>query len=273
MRLLAIGDLHLSNPVNRQALFDIPDHGDDWLIVAGDIAESLEHQALGLSELSRRFAKLIWVPGNHDLWSVPRDGVAAARGAARYRILVDIARSYGAVTPEDPFVEWPVGALSDDRIVIVPLFLLYDYSFRPPLVERADVRRWAREEGASCSDEIWLRPDPFISREAWCWARCRDAERRLEALAPDRRTVLINHWPMRADLINIPKILRFTPWCGTVLTEDWHRRFRAVSVVTGHLHTRRTDIVDGCRFEEVSLGYPKQWRREAGIDAYFRTIL
>ena len=54
MRLLAIGDLHLSNPVNREALFRVRDHGEDWLIIAGDVAESLEHQDLAFRELSRR---------------------------------------------------------------------------------------------------------------------------------------------------------------------------------------------------------------------------
>jgi 3',5'-cyclic AMP phosphodiesterase CpdA len=273
MRLLAIGDLHLSNPINRKALLDIPDHRDDWLIIAGDVAESLENQDLAFRELGRRFEKMIWVPGNHDLWSVPRDGVAPARGVARYRTLVDLARAHGAATPEDAFLEWPAPGPNGERIVIAPLFLLYDYSFRPTHVGRSEIRRWAREGGASCGDEIWLHPDPFPNRESWCWARCRDTARRLEALAPDRRTVLINHWPLRADLIRIPRIPRFTPWCGTVLTDDWHRRFRAVSVVSGHLHTRRTDMLDGCRFEEVSLGYPRQWRQEEGIDAYFRIIL
>ena len=78
---------------------------------------------------------------------------------------------------------------------------------------------------------------------------------------------------MRADLIRMPRIPRFTPWCGTVLTDDWHRRFQAVAVVTGHLHTRRTDVVDECRFEEVSLGYPRQWQWDGGIDSYFRVVL
>jgi 3',5'-cyclic AMP phosphodiesterase CpdA len=273
MRLLAIGDLHLSNPHNREALFQIPDHGDDWLILAGDVAESLELQELAIRELGQRFAKLIWVPGNHDLWAVPRKGQRPARGVARYRAMVDLARSYGAHTPEDPYLDWPQPAPEGERVVIAPLFLLYDYSFRPDHVDRSEIRSWAREGGALCVDEIWLSPDPYPSREAWCWARCRDAESRLEAVPADCRTILVNHWPLRADLIRIPRIPRFTPWCGTVLTDDWHRRFRALAVVTGHLHTRRTDIVDGCRFEEVSLGYPRQWRREDGIDGYFRVIL
>ena len=37
------------------------------------------------------------------------------------------------------------------------------------------------------------------------------------------------------------------------------QKYNAAVVVSGHLHTRRTDFIDGCRFEEVSLGYKRQW--------------
>ncbi len=274
MRLLAISDLHLSHPENRAALHDIPDHGGDWLIIAGDVAERLEYQDMALHLLAQRFAKLIWVPGNHDLWSVPRAGEPRLRGAARYRRLIEMARSHDALTPEDPYLEWPRPNRQTGRYcIIAPLFLLYDYSFRPASVARAKVRQWARAGQSDCSDEVWLRPDPFATREDWCDARIRDAERRLMMLPEDRDTVLVNHWPLRADLIRIPRIPRFTPWCGSVRTADWHGRFRARAVVTGHLHTRRTDIIDGCRFEEVSLGYPQQWHQQSGILHYFREIL
>jgi predicted phosphodiesterase len=274
MRLLAISDLHLSHPANRAALTDITDHGDDWLIIAGDIAERLDHQEWAYRELGRRFGKLIWVPGNHDLWTVARKEEAPARGVARYRLLVELARAHGVVTPEDPFLEWPlVDSLDGHRHVLAPLFLLYDYSFRPATVPRDGVREWAREQGAECSDEVLLHADPYPSREAWCAARCQEAARRLAAIPADRKTILINHWPLRADLIHIPRIPRFSPWCGTTLTDDWHRRFRAAVVVSGHLHTRRTNMIDGSRFEEVSLGYPRQWNGALGIDHYIREIL
>ena len=39
----------------------------------------------------------------------------------------------------------------------------------------------------------------------------------------------------------------------------WHIRFRAELVVYGHLHIPRTTHYDGVRFEEVSLGYPREW--------------
>jgi hypothetical protein len=32
------------------------------------------------------------------------------------------------------------------------------------------------------------------------------------------------------------------------------------AVIYGHLHIRRSHRLDGVRFEEVSLGYPRQWK-------------
>ena len=70
---------------------------------------------------------------------------------------------------------------------------------------------------------------------------------------------MINHFPLRQDLAVLPRIPRFSIWCGTRRTEDWHLRFRAEAVIYGHLHIRGTHLRDGVRFEEVSLGYPQNW--------------
>lgn len=273
MRLLAISDLHLASTVNSAALEDLPVRPDDWLIVAGDVAERIDRVVDALALLAGRFARVIWVPGNHELWS--RANADEPSGVARYETLVDRVRAIGVVTPEDPFPVWP-GPLPDGvrRLVIAPLFLLYDYSFRPPDVPLDGVVEWAEETHNVCSDEILLSPAPFANRIAWCHARLAEAERRLQEEIPaDTRTVLVNHWPLRRDLVRIPRVPRFTPWCGTVRTEDWHTRFDAYAVITGHLHTRRTDMRDGTRFEEVSLGYPRQWDTSRGMAHYLREIV
>jgi hypothetical protein len=183
--------------------------------------------------------------------------------------MVGIARTHGALTPEDAYPAWPL----DPNLILCPLFLFYDYSFRPPELAREHVVAWAAEEDSVCADERLLPPDPYPSREDWCAARLDYSARRLAQEVPkDARTILINHYPLRRDLIYIPRIPRFAPWCGTILTQDWHTRFGASVVVSGHLHTRRTDWRDGVRFEEVSLGYPRQWRPERGMVAYLRQI-
>jgi hypothetical protein len=78
---------------------------------------------------------------------------------------------------------------------------------------------------------------------------------------------------LRPDLAVLPRIPRFTIWCGTTQTADWHTRFAAEVVVSGHLHMRSTRWRNGVRFEEVSLGYPAQWQPARGADAYLRQIL
>jgi predicted phosphodiesterase len=274
MRLLAISDLHLSQAANRDALLSMGDHGEDWLIVAGDTAEKLEYHELAFQELNKRFGKLIWVPGNHDLWTVRREGECAKRGVEKYNALVELARSFGVTTPEDPFLKWPMHAgESNGSLIIAPLFLLYDYSFRPKAVAKKDMKEWVREKHAECSDEFLLHPEPYESREDWCWFRCSMTAAKLSRISENCKTILVNHWPLRLDIIDVPRVPRFTPWCGTVITHNWHRRFRASVVVSGHLHTRRTDIIDGCRFEEVSLGYKRQWNVDYGIDYYLREII
>lgn len=270
MRLLAISDLHLASPANRHALAGLPDFPDDWLILAGDVAERFDDLRQAFLEVTRRFSKVFWTPGNHELWISPSEGTSAPRGEARYRALVDLARSFGVTTPEDPYSLW---AGPDGPCLIAPLFLLYDYSFRPAHVQRDDVIPWAAEARSVCADETLLDFAPHASREAWCWQRCALTQDRLAAIDPSLPTILINHFPLREELIHIPRIPRFKPWCGTRLTQSWHQRFNAKVVVTGHLHTRRTDWRDGSRFEEVSLGYPRQWDTSRGLAHYLREIL
>lgn len=268
MRLLATSDLHLAHRENRAALEALPAHRDDWLIVAGDVGERTEHLVFALETLTPRFARVIWTPGNHDLWC-PIDALDRTRGQARYEELVAICRRYGVLTPEDPYVAWP----AEPDTFIVPMFLLYDYTFRPDDVAEHEAVAWARASGVVCSDEQLLDPRPWPSRAAWCRARCELTEARLAALPAGARTILVNHWPLRHDLARPPRIPRFSLWCGTRRTEDWPRRFNARSVISGHLHLRTTLWRHGVRFDEVSLGYPRDWHHERGIEWYLRQVL
>ncbi|HLS68148.1 MAG TPA: metallophosphoesterase [Kiloniellales bacterium] len=269
-KLFAISDLHAAVESNREAIAELGEHPDDWLIVAGDVAEKPDQLWDVLELLKDRFAEVIWTPGNHELWTV-REGDTSIAGQAKYELMVEVARSAGAVTPEDPFPRWR-GPTGD--CIIAPLFLLYDYSFRPDHVSEEAVVAWAAEERAVCSDEVMLSPAPYPSRQAWCADRLQLTRARLEKEVPDELpTILVNHYPLREEFVYLPRIPRFTPWCGTRATADWHRRYRALACISGHLHIRRTDWRDGTRFEEVSLGYPKQWRQEEGLKPYLREIL
>ena len=66
---------------------------------------------------------------------------------------------------------------------------------------------------------------------------------------------------------------KFAQWCGTEPTADWHRRYDAAAVVYGHLHIPRTTWHDGVRFEEVSVGYPREWQQRRWPSRRLRRIL
>jgi 3',5'-cyclic AMP phosphodiesterase CpdA len=255
--LLATSDLHVSHAGNKAVVESIRPYTDgDWLIVAGDVADTVADIEWTLSLLRDRFARVIWVPGNHELWTVPADAVQL-RGEARYQHLVELCRSLDIVTPED---EYPVWTGGDEELVVVPLFLLYDYSWRPSGLSIPEALDVGRETGVFCTDEFLLHPDPFPSRKAWAQDRLRRTTARLDALGTDRRTVLVSHWPLSRVPTTILRYPHFAMWCGSKTTEDWHLRYRAAVSVYGHLHIPVSFTVDGVPFEEVSLGYPREWR-------------
>ncbi|MDT3397886.1 metallophosphoesterase [Streptomyces sp. B1866] len=272
--LLAISDLHVAYAENRAIVERLrPGSDDDWLIVAGDVGEVFADIEWALGLLASRFAKVIWAPGNHELWSHPKDPVEL-RGVRRYEALVEMCRAKGVATPEDPYPVWEGGG---GPLVIAPLFLLYDYSFRVPDLNpstKEAALAHAHEAGVVCTDEYFLHPDPYPTRDAWCRARVEQTRARLEAVDPQARTVLVNHWPLTRLPTEVLRYPDFALWCGTELTADWHVRYRAATVVYGHLHIPRITEEDGVQFQEVSVGYPREWKRKGWLpDDPLRRVL
>jgi len=270
-RLLATSDLHVRFPDNREIVEALrPESDGDWLIVAGDVGETVSHIEWALRLLAGRFATVVWAPGNHELWSHKEDPTGL-RGDARYRHLVELCRGIGVSTPEDPYLVWdgPGGP-----VTVAPLFIGYDYSFRPDgATTKEESLAEAYRTGVVCNDEFLLHPDPYPSRDAWCRARVGESTRRLDACDPGLATVLVNHYPLVREPTRVLRHPEFAQWCGTEATADWHKRFRARVMVYGHLHIPRTTWHDGVRFEEVSLGYPREWGSRATAPRVPRQIL
>lgn len=271
--LYATSDLHVTHRGNERLLDRVrSESAEDWLLVAGDVADKVTSIVETLATLRERFAKVVWVPGNHELWTTGRDDVQL-RGEARYRYLVDRCREIDVLTPED---EYPVWAHGERPLTIAPMFLLYDYSWRTPAAGDAsleDALEQAREAGVVCTDEFFLHPDPYPSRQEWCARRLKLTEERLAAIPEDHGTVLLTHWPLHRHPTAPLHWPEFAMWCGTTQTADWHLRYRAEVAVFGHLHIPRTTQADGVRFEEVSLGYPREWRKRARGPVPLRKIL
>ncbi len=269
VKLWALSDLHIGYSQNREAVAAMPSFSEDWLILAGDIGETPEQLEWVLDSLGSRFRQLIWVPGNHELYTLPNDKIGL-KGEARYQFYVELCQRKGVITPEDDYVLWPG---DPGRVRIVPVFLGYDYSFGPDAMTPTQVKDWAAADGIVATDERFLFSEPYLTREAWCQERVTATLKRFEQISSDEQWVLINHYPLRRDLVRLFRIPRYAPWCGTRLTEGWSRDFPLRVVVSGHLHMRATDWRDGVRFEEVSIGYPNHWVVAKGMAHYLREIL
>lgn len=272
-RLLAVSDLHVGIADNKPVADRLrPTSDADWLIVAGDVAEQAEEVERALETLAGRFAHVVWTPGNHELWTLDKDPVRL-RGQERYEHLVRVCRELGVTTPEDPYPRWQ-GEGEDGPVAIAPVFLLYDYTFRAPGTStKEESLARAHEAGVVCTDEFLLHSDPHPSRDAWCRARVALTERRLAAHDPEVPLVIAGHWPLVREPTSVMWYPEFAQWCGTELTADWHRRFNVAAVVYGHLHIPRTTWYDGVRFEEVSIGYPREWRKRGHPRGLLRQIL
>lgn len=246
--LWAVSDLHAAVKAN-QAKIDLiqPRHEGDWLIVAGDVAEKFELIVNVMGVLAQRFEKVIWAPGNHELFSSER---SRYRGRDKYVALVQAMRELGVVTPEDPY---PVF----HGITVAPLFTLYDYSFRPRHLSVDAALKKARDNNILMTDEFAIRP--FVDTRAWCWERLAYTTKRLSRV--HGKTILVNHWPLVKEPTHRLFYGDIAMWCGTRHTRSWPKRFQAQAVVYGHLHIPGTVHVDGIPHIEVSLGYPREWQR------------
>jgi predicted phosphodiesterase len=260
--LWAVSDLHVAARGNRELVDELvrPRHPGDWLIVAGDVAERVSTVLGVLDDLRHRFDQVIWVPGNHELFSRSSD---TRHGRDRYADLVRGCRGLGVLTPEDP---WPVFA----GRTVVPMFTLYDHSWRTPGTTTAEALGAAEGNGVMFTDQVAIAP--YVDVPLWCRDRLSYTVRRLSRVTGP--TVLVNHWPLVREVTEDLALPEIALWSGTRHTEDWPVRFRAEAVIYGHLHIPVVREIDGVVHAEVSLGYPREHevslapRRREGLWPY-----
>ena len=171
-RLLAVSDLHVRYPENRAIVEGLrPGDDGDWLIVAGDVAERVDDVRRHPGPAARAVRQVVWVPGNHELWTPPTDPVHAARRASATAHLVRMCRAARRASPRRTRTRSGPGA--GGPVVVAPLFLLYDYSFRARRHRDRGGGRWPRPTGPgwSAPTSTCSHPDPYPDRDAWCAAR------------------------------------------------------------------------------------------------------
>ena len=228
----------------------------DWLIVAGDVAETVADIEWALRLLSGRVRARDLGAGQ------PRavDAPAATRSSCAARPVTsawcELCRELGVLTPEDPYPVWTGAGGPVTVAPAVPAVRLHVPPGRRRTKEEALDLAYGRGRGLHRRAAAAPRPVPepggVVPRPASTATR-----RRLggcDPALPDGAGQPLPAGP-RADpgpaLPAVRAVVRHRrrPRTGT-------SAFRAATVVYGHLHIPRTTCHDGVRFEEVSVGYP-----------------
>jgi len=257
MRLFAVSDLHVDFSPNARIVEVLSryDYVDDSLIVAGDIAHQEDRVRWALARLRERFAGIFYVPGNHELWVRRGHGTSLDRYAAMLEICRDLGVSTG-----------PGWAGS---IWVVPLLSWYDASLGRP-DDPAELGRWA--------DHRYCRWPSALASPAEHFGRlnrvhlgpppgCHESEAASRITGPDStyaHVVSFSHFLPRADLLPPTSVLRFRALpavAGSTLIERQLRKLGSSTHIFGHSHIQRDVVLDGVRYVQNALGYPRE-RRE-----------
>ena len=243
MRILAISDLHTDFNENKRLLERIPAavHADDILIAAGDISNDLDILRATLALLRSKFKKIFYVPGNHELW-VRREGGTSVE---KFFSVLALCEALQVQTgPEKVGGVW-----------VVPLFSWYDAQFdennsgdAESLSGWADFHlcKWPAEIGEVCKFFLKLN-EPHLR-------------------AYDGPVISFSHFLPRRDLLPPTERLRFKGLpkvAGCSDLDGQIRRLPSVVHVFGHSHIGCDRVIDGVRYIQNPLRYPRERTTDA----------
>lgn len=238
MRVFAVSDIHIDYEANAGwvANLSVADYQDDVLILAGDITDTLSKLEWCLTTLARRFKKVLFVPGNHDLWVI-RD----LPGKNSLQKFDDVAR---AVVSSGASME----VFHENGVTIVPLLAWYDYSFGEPSSELKAI--WM--DYRACR---W--PVGFTEKDVTAHFSSMNGP----FATNGGKVITYSHFLPRLDLMPsyIPCVSRqLYPVLGSTGLDRELRALKSSLHVYGHSHVNRNVTIDGVTYINNAFGYPSE---------------
>ncbi|KPF43741.1 metallophosphoesterase [Rhizobium sp. AAP43] len=237
MRLFLGSDFHVDYRENLDWLRGLSrsDFTDDVLVIAGDLSDEIDLVKACFDALSTRYRRLLFLPGNHDLWT-SRSG----RGSSfeKFEQLQTLCHDYGIET----------GSMAIGSSLIVPILGWYDYSFGEP---GPTIRRgWM--DFYKCNWE-GLQPAQVAERF--------DALNMLPDTVGFDRVYSVSHFVPRLDLMPArypEKHKALFPVLGTDRIEARIRALGSSMHFYGHSHLNRNKVLDGVTYINNAFGYPSE---------------
>ena len=237
MRLFATSDLHTDYKENFNWLKQLSDtaYRDDALIVAGDISERMEIIRETLRLLRAKFRHVLFTPGNHELW-VRNE---AFDSIEKLRRVLELCGELGVTTRP----------LRLEDVWVVPLFSWYDGVFDSEKNESAARRSWVDFHLCEWPEDAAPLPAYFL----------RLNEPHLKNY--DAPVITFSHFIPRSDLFPPRQYLRFS-WLESVslcaALDSQIRTLKSRTHVCGHTHTTFDRVIDGVRYIQNSVRYPRE---------------
>ena len=239
MRVFALSDIHIDYDANAEwvAGLSVADYQDDVLILAGDVSDDLKLLDWCLGTLASRFKKVLFVPGNHELWVIRED--KRKNSLQKFDDVCAVVESSGA----------SMQVFRERGVSIIPLLGWYDYSFGEPSKELRSV--WM--DYRACR---W--PAGFTDKEVALHFEKLNEKQIGRTVG---KVITYSHFLPRIDLMPgfIPRESRaLFPVLGTVRLEAQLRGLNADLHVYGHSHVNRHVSIDGVSYINNAFGYPSE---------------
>lgn len=239
MRIFVTSDLHTDFRENRDLILRLSEvaYQKDTLIVAGDIADHLEVIKDTLSLLRARFERVFFMPGNHELWTRTDDDCDSLK---KLRKIIELCDLLDVDTrPAKVHDTW-----------IVPLFSWYDSIFDVEAeADAAELEAWADFYFCKWPDEVSDVAEFFLKLNE------------TSIRAYDAKVISFSHFLPRRDLLPEVEYLRFKSLpkvAGCAALDEQIRSLRSSIHVFGHSHISCDRVIDGVRYVQHSLRYPKE---------------
>ena len=238
MKVFTVSDLHIDYEENRQWVYDLSqsDYKEDILVLAGDITDEIPLIEDVFRFLKKCFREVLYVPGNHELWTF-RDN--SMNSLEKFQRIKTLAKNNGIGIEPMEF-----GPLS-----IVPLYGWYDYSFGPPTDELKG--KWT--DYRACQ---W--PEGFDEKEVTRYFISLNED---FLTIKNRFIITFSHFLPRVDLMPgyIPHDKRYLyPALGTHQLELQLRRLSPQIHIYGHSHVNVHIKKDNITYINNAFGYPHE---------------
>ncbi|GMY12749.1 acyl-carrier-protein phosphodiesterase PptH-like isoform X1 [Fagus crenata] len=264
LRVFVLSDLHTDYADNMKWVKSISTvtHKKDVLLVAGDVAELYDNFVLTMSLLKDRFEHIFYIPGNHDLWC-RLDGEDYVDSLQKLNKLLDACRVLGVET--NPMIV--------DGLGIIPLFSWYHESFDREK-DITGVRITSLE--MACKDFHACKWHGALSNGDTSLSLYFDAinEKSLNMVKEIQRTcsqiITFSHFVPRQELCPEKRML-FYPKLPKIIGSDYLEvRIRSIHGIQGsasachvfgHTHFCWDTVLDGIRYVQAPLAYPRERKR------------